>query len=192
MTKPDLSAMTDEQLALLAGQDGDALEALLRRHLRTVKSCARAYFLVGAEESDLVQEGMIGLLSAIRSYEPSAQTPFEAYAILCIRRRMISAVRSANADKHAALNGALPLPEQGAEEQPGADPEAVYLGKERTNDLLAALEGELSAFERRVLPLYLEGWSGREIAQRLGRPARSADNAIQRIRAKAARLFARR
>lgn len=188
MTDADFSTMTEEQLLQRSKESDAALETLLRRHLRTVKRCARAFFLVGAEESDLIQEGMIGLLAAIRSYEPAAQTTFPAYAALCIRRRMISAVRSANADRHAALNGAVPL-SSGVGELPAADPETLLLDKESMNAQLSALELRLSPFERQVLPLFLEGYSGREIAELLRRPRRSADNAIQRIRAKASALF---
>lgn len=182
--------MTDEALLPLCKTSEDALETMIRRYFRLVTACAHSFFLVGAEQSDLVQEGLIGLLAAIRSYDPEQELPFPAYARLCIRRRMISAVRSANAEKNGPLNDAVPLAFDGG--AVGSDPEAAYLGKEQTEDLLAELNTRLSKLEREVLRLYLEGWSAREIAERLQKPVKSADNAIQRIRAKTASLFPRR
>ena len=191
MMEQNFSTMTDEALLLQCQGSEAALEALIRRHFRLVTACARSFFLVGAEESDLIQEGMIGLLGAIRSYRAEQDVSFPSYAKLCIRRHMISAVRAANAEKNLPLNDAIPLDDY--EEQINRmDPETAYLGKERMEDLLAALRSQLSAFEQAVLQLYLEGFSGREIALTLHRPAKSADNAIQRIRSKAAKLFPRR
>ena len=187
MMDEDLTLMTDEALLLLSQSSEEALETLIRRHFRLVKGCARSLFLAGAEESDLIQEGLIGLLGAIRSYDPEKEAGFPAYASLCIRRHMITAVRRANASKNAPLNDALPLLEH-AEERADSDPEDVYLGKERMQTLLE----QLSGFEQQVLQLYLEGYSGSEIALTLHRPTKSVDNAIQRIRSKAARTFPRR
>lgn len=187
--------MSDESLLLLCESSEEALETLIRRHFRMVNACARSLFLVGAEENDLIQEGLIGLLSAIRSYDADSGTPFQTYAKICVKRRMISAVRAANAEKNAPLNDSVSLHTVTIDphtDETGTDPEATYLGKERMTDLLQTLQPQLSAFEQQVLQYYLEGYSGREIAHALHRPAKSADNAIQRIRSKAAKSFFRR
>ena len=189
----DETKLSDADLLARCRDSEAALELMLRRYARLVSACARAYYLVGAEESDLIQEGMIGLLSAIRSYDEAEGVAFPVYAKLCIRRRMISAVRAAGAGKHAPLNDSVSLQEgcfaAARDELPLSDPETLFLGKERTVDLLQTLHAQLSPFERQVLRLYLTGFSGREIAQTLGRSTRSAENAIQRIRGKAAALF---
>lgn len=182
---------TDEALLAQCQSSEQALETLIRRHFRLVSACAHSFYLVGAEESDLIQEGLIGLLFAIRSYDPTAEASFPAYARLCIRRRMISAVRAANAEKNAPLNDSVSLGVF-TEEASCDGPESAYLGKEANEARMAQLEAQLSPFEQNVLRLYLEGWSGSEIARMLNRPAKSADNAIQRIRRKAAELFPRR
>lgn len=186
MSDKEFIGLSDDALLSLCKTSDSALEALIRRHFRIVNACARSYFLIGAEESDLIQEGMIGLLSAIRSFHPEEETPFAAYAALCVRRQMISAVRAANANRNAALNGALPLdvfttgPSGSVE-----DPEKTYLGKERFDELKECL----SPLERKVFAPYLEGLSSREIAQKLDCTVKSVDNAIQRIRAKAKGLY---
>ena len=91
----DYSQYSISELLSLSAQSHDAMRELIQRHARLVRACARPLFLTGGDNEDLVQEGMIGLLDAIRSYEAERETPFEAYAALCIRRRMISAVRAA-------------------------------------------------------------------------------------------------
>ena len=182
----DYRQYSDSELLALSGQSHDAMRELITRHTRLVRVCARPLFLAGGDNEDLVQEGMIGLLDAIRSYEPERETPFEAYAALCIRRRMISAVRAASARKHAPLNESVPLPEP---RPAGGDPETELLSRERSRELMEALRAVLTPVERSVLSLYLEGFSYREISRRVGKPPKSVDNAVQRIRRKAARLF---
>ena len=68
-------------------------------------------------------------------------------------------------------------------------PEDVIIGREELRERLAALKGQLSEFEAKILPPYLSGLSCGEIAQRVGRPQKSVDNAIQRVRRKVARQF---
>ena len=68
-------------------------EELARRYARLVQSCVRPYFLTGGDYDDLVQEGMIGLLKAIREYDPARSQNFEAFAALCIRRQVYDALR---------------------------------------------------------------------------------------------------
>lgn len=83
---PELS---DEALCRLAQQgSGQAAEDLVKRYTRLVKTCARPYFLVGADEEDLLQEGMLGLMKAIREFDGRKGTPFGAFARLCVMRKI--------------------------------------------------------------------------------------------------------
>ena len=178
------SELTDEQLCSLSAESPEALECLIERSLSLVRACARPYFLAGGDSEDLIQEGMVVLLSAIANYQPSREIPFRTYAGTCIRSRIVSAVRSSLAGKHRPLNDAVSLPED-ALPQPG--PEEQLLRREETEVFLSSLTQSLSALERQILPLYLEGRSYREIAECIGRPEKSVDNAVQRIRRKAGR-----
>lgn len=182
----DLIQFSDPELIVLSRESHDAECALITRYIRLVRACARPMFLAGGDHEDLVQEGMIGLLDAIRSYDLRSETPFASFAALCVRRRMISAVRSASAKKHAPLNDSVPL------EQPsgvGADPEAELISREGFRQFTAALQSRLTPAERAVLSLYLDGYSYDEISRRIGKPAKSVDNAVQRIRRKAAAIL---
>lgn len=182
----DFSPISDSELLVLSRQSHDAMRELITRHSRLVRICARPLFLAGGDNEDLVQEGMIGLLDAVRSFDPERGASFEAYAMLCIRRRMISAIRAASAQKHAPLNDSVPIEEYGTAEP---DPEAVMIHREDFRALMETLESALTPAEQAVLTLYLDGFSYREISKRIGKPPKSVDNAVQRIRRKAARLF---
>src|SRR5690349_7722321 len=100
-----LSPKNDEELIRLARQGSrTATETLLSRYRPLVESKARAYFLLGAEHEDVVQEGMIGLFKAIRDYRTDRLALFRAFADLCVTRHILSAVKCASRAKHLALN----------------------------------------------------------------------------------------
>ena len=191
----DYPAFSDMELhAMYLSGDVDAGNELVLRYRRLVKICIRPYFLAGGDSEDLLQEGMIGLLSAIREYDPDGGSSFRSFAELCIRRRVISAARSASRQKHAPLNDGLSLEQlQSGESQqvfehvlvPSA--EELVLDKTWTDDFIAANSRFLSEFEADILMDYLSGSSYTEMAQRAGRSEKSIDNAIQRIRKTLAR-----
>ena len=195
----DYSILSDQELqACAAAGDPDAEEALAERYVRSVRICARPLFLAGGDSEDLIQEGMLGLLSAIRQYDPSANVPFKTYAELCINRRLYSAVKSAARLKHLPLNNGIPLDSILSEEsQPQATsyPEAnrriteeQVLARESEKELHSAFSQYLSGFEAKVLQLYLSGLSYAEMAAQTHKSEKSIDNAVQRIRRKLARL----
>ena len=194
----DHALLTDAELhALVLTGDGQAENELVLRYSRLVRVCARPFFLVGGDSEDLTQEGMMGLLSAIREYRPDADAAFKTYAELCIKRRLISAVRSASRLKHAPLNEGVSLEEILSEEtqsrsvfggeQLSRNPEEQVLARESKNDYLSLFSRYLSTLEIEILTLYLDGMSYAEIAQTSGRTPKSVDNAVQRIRKKLAR-----
>ena len=70
-----------------------------------------------------------------------------------------------------------------------ASPEELYISREEEAERLNALTQKLSPLERKILTLFLHGLSYREISEQVGRPIKSVDNAIQRIRRKVAGDF---
>ena len=187
---------TDEDLCMAAAAGDSQCESeLVRRYGQLVRACARPLFLAGGDSEDLIQEGMLGLLTAIRSFDPARDTAFRTYAAICIRSRLLSAVRAAQGGKHIPLNHSVSF------EPPlfdGANahlfstvesPEDVIIGREELKERLDALKGQLSELEAQILPPYLSGLSCGEIARQVGRSQKSVDNAIQRIRRKVARQF---
>lgn len=161
-------------------------EDFARQYSRLVARLIRPFFLQGAEQDDLYQEGMMGLLSAIRGFDPSRSDNFEAFATLCVKRRLYDALRrdvAANGRHKQLLNQLLSTVEYSADDISN-DPETEVLANESAKELQTALSGLLSAFEASVLEHYLKGFTVSEIAGLLHRPAKSVDNAISRIRRK--------
>ena len=188
--------LTDEELQALAAQrQGGAEEALAERYVRLVRVCARPYFLNGGDSEDLTQEGMLGLLSAIREFDASKGASFKTYAEICIRNRIQSAIRSAARKKHAPLNDGVPLEHVLSDESQSLgtryfarSPEEQVLARETEKEFISAYSRRLSKLEASVLDLYLEGLSYSEMAAELGRDEKAVDNAVQRIRKKLAGL----
>lgn len=189
-----LSQYSDEKLCeLVSHGDTEAEEYLVARYGRVVRICARPYFLAGGDSEDLIQEGMIGLLSAIRSYRPNEATTFRTYAETCIRNRMYSAIRSAAQGKHTPLNSSVSLEAEHLNEAVdisrrllNENPEDTLIGREEQLDRLSVLSKNLSKFEKIVLGWYLKGYSYTQIAEMTGKSHKAVDNAVQRIRHKAA------
>lgn len=192
---------TDEQLCACA-LDGDrqAEESLVVRYNRLVRICARPYFLAGGDSEDLIQEGMLGLLNAIREYLPERGTSFRTYAEACIRNRIRSAVRAAARDKHTPLNHYVSFETSLLDgntdsyhcsfpHQPLQNPEDMVISREERRERLWTLKGQLSGLEAEILELYLRGYSYGEIAEQVDRSPKAVDNAVQRIRRKVARQF---
>ena len=193
----DYATCSDAELQEAASSgDRVAEEALVERYMRLVRSCARPLFLAGGDSEDLIQEGMFGVLSAIRQFDPKGGASFRTFAEHCVRMRLLSAVKSASRLKHLPLNDGLSL-EQLSEDSDAhisamseslrQNPEDLILARERTEELYAELSKCLSKLEKQVLDLYLDGLSYREIAQYLKRDEKAIDNAVQRIRRKLAR-----
>lgn len=193
--------LSDESLAELSlAGDELATECILSRYKNLVRLRARMYFLAGADKDDLIQEGMIGLFKAIRDYDSEKRSSFRSFAELCIKRQIITAIKTATRQKHLPLNSYVSLSNpmfegdsQGSLEEillggPEADPEHLIISKENTEFLNDKLNEALSELEKSVLSLYLEGKSYQEIAEILEKPPKAIDNALQRVKKKMERF----
>lgn len=192
--------MPDEQLVMYAHRGSvHAMEELLGKYRGLVEGKANAYFLAGADHEDVVQEGMIGLFKAIRDFSAEHLCAFRSFAELCITRQIITAVKTARRQKHAALNTYvsidLPLTDP-EEERTFADtlvnavcdgPEGQIAGRELECEVRLRIRRDLSPLEARVLLEYLDGSSYGEIADSLGLQVKQVDNALQRSKKKLAR-----
>ncbi|SES19800.1 RNA polymerase sporulation-specific sigma factor [Gracilibacillus ureilyticus] len=193
----DFQLLEDNELLLLI-QDGNthALDFLINKYKSFVRAKAKSYFLVGADDEDIMQEGMIGLYKAIRDFRPEKQSSFRAFAELCITRQIITAVKTATRQKHMPLNSYVsldkPLYEEGSERTLldvleatiAMDPQEMIVNREKYGDMEYKLTEILSRLEREVLLLYLEGKTYQEISVELNRHAKSIDNALQRVKKK--------
>ena len=192
--------LTDEQIISYVKQgDEKALSYILERYKELVNMKVGKYFMIGAEREDIVQEGMIGLYKAIRSFNPDKQNTFKSFANICIERQLITAIKSSNRQKHMPLNSYLSLNmaaydnnEEDSVELIDTfngkiveDPLETIMKKEYYNEVENNVNKHLSKFEKQVLDRFIKGESYVTIAKKLDSPVKSVDNAIQRIRKKA-------
>ncbi len=196
--------MTDEQL-LCDYKNGnqEIMDYLMVKYKSMVRKKARAMYLLGGENEDLIQEGMIGLIKAVRDFDVTQKTSFSSFAELCVSRQMYSAIESSNRKKHLPLNSYVSLYEDSEEVGEGRslplidtiesskenDPEVLYFGKEYTEAFAEQLKELLSPLENHVLYLHLMGTDYRTIAELLGKSPKSVDNALQRIKTKAQKIL---
>ena len=196
--------MTDEQLirALRDGERG-VMDFIMVKYKSMVRKKARAMFLLGGENEDLIQEGMIGLIKAVRDYDAAQGASFASFAELCVSRQMYSAIEASRRKKHLPLNSYISLYEEGETEDDGrnvplidtiesegeSDPEAIYFGKEYTEAFVEQLKERLSPLEKHVLYLHLMGTDYRTIAELLDKSPKSVDNALQRIKSKVEKML---
>lgn len=182
-----LEGMKDEQL-LAEIRDGNemAMDVLLNRYFSLVKYRVQQYFLTGGEEEDLLQEGYIGLFKAIQTYDQSKCDTFYPFARLCVESQLRTAVTASNRKKHLPLNTSLSMDvaENGNIRAKDGNPEEIILAKELQTDRVEKIEEKLSPFEKKVVILYLNGMTYTDIAQKVGKSAKSIDNAIQRVKKK--------
>ena len=191
------SNQSDEQLcAMASGGDRQAEEALVTRYHQLVRAITRPYFLSGGDSDDLIQEGMMGLMKAVREFDCSKEASFRTFAEVCIRNRVFSALRAAAREKHSPLNQSISLETPFFDSNAYAavnghssstNPEELVILRENAERDLLRINQQLSPLEGRVLSLYLDGLTCSEIAQQLNRSCKSVENAVQRIRRKAAR-----
>ena len=194
---PELERQPDEALCLLAAAGSRlAEETLVTRYNRLVRTCARPFFLAGGDSEDLTQEGMVGLITAVREYDAGKEASFRTFAEICIRSRLYSVLRAAARDKQQPLNQSLSLDDSHFDSNPltsgtnnlaQRNPEDFLIDREHTAALLSGVRKQLSEFEAKILGFYLDGLSCREIAKAVNKPPKSVDNAVQRIRRKVAR-----
>lgn len=187
--------MTDEELALKARQgDTKALNDLFSKYKNLVNKISRSYFLLGGEFEDIIQEGMIGLYKAIQNFSDNKNASFKTFASMCIKHQILSAIKVASSQKNMVLSSALPIAEQGEDEDEGAleivlpsslpQPDQTLFEKESIAELQEKIKKTLSPLEIKVLSLYLKGFSYNEISEKANMSKKSIDNALTRIKSK--------
>lgn len=195
----DLNVLTDEQIVKMAQEGSNtAYEFLINKYKELVKNKAKAYYIVGADSEDVIQEGTIGLFKAIRDFDEKQEAAFRTFADTCVTRQIITAIQAANRKKHQILNESLSL-NDGIELKNGmfqpiarnvedrnseVDPETMMLMKEVANYLKRNQKNIFSPLENKVFDEMLHDKGYKEIASELHRSPKAVDNAIQRIKKK--------
>ena len=177
------SPATDESLAA-AAQTGEqkAVTELIRRYRPFVSMIASHYFGASLETDDIVQEGLIGLLSAVYSYTPARNAAFKTYCAACVTNSIRSAVKADAGRKNAPLNSSLSLDD--VEVTADFSPEQIVLSDEKADYINRWISTRLSGLENAVLMQHLNGADYKTAAAALGISEKAVDNALQRVRGK--------
>lgn len=158
----------------------DAFQAVV--HLRVKNHCTNE-----ADYDDLFQEGMMGLLSAIRSFSSNRGVKFRTYAGICIDHRIITAVKVLY-KQHKNMLHSTSSAESGtfspSYQERVASPEEIFINSESIGDLYQLIQTRLSLLEKRILKLYLAGYSYMEIAAIMEKDVKVIDNALYRLKRK--------
>ncbi len=198
------SELSDVELIvrLREGQT-DITDYIMEKYKDLVKIKARSMYILGADNDDLIQEGMIGLFKAIRDYDTGRDASFYTFAELCISRQIYTAVQASRRQKHIPLNNYISLYKNTSDNTDedekylidslssdgGMSPEEMIIDRENVDILEQQIEESLSQFEKQVLDLYITGMSYVQIARVLGKDEKSTDNAIQRLKLKIKRII---
>ena len=190
---------------IMKSRDGNSevTDYLMEKYKDLVRNKARSMYILGADNDDLIQEGMIGLFKAVRDYDAGRDASFFTFAELCISRQMYTAVQASRRQKHIPLNNYISLygnvsdNERDDEKylidaiaQSGSlSPEEMIIDRENVEGLEQKIEESLSPFEKQVLDLYITGMSYVQIARVLGKDDKSTDNALSRLKVKIRRIL---
>lgn len=178
------------------GFDEEIIEKLAENYASMIRAICRRYYLVGGTIDDLYQEGMIGLMEAVKKFDETRGTigddSFKKFAMMCVKHHILDAIKHANTKKNQPLNNSIPIVRKNEEDEEfeiqelgmALDPEEVFINNEKQEERLKILSQNLSKFEKQVLELYLDGELPHDIAEILGRTPRSITNTIQRIKNK--------
>ena len=197
----------DELVILAKSGDDEALRLIYAESREMLRSKANLYFMVGADRDDVIQEGMIGLFNAIRTFDPGAGATFKTFAELCVKRRIINAVKMAGRKKHLPLNESVSIEamagmqdkneardiaaslEKKLRAPQATDPEEVVLLTDLSEFVESNAPALFSELERTVWEAYSRGAGASEIADKLGKSPKTIDNALTRIRGKIEKLI---
>lgn len=185
----DYTRYTDEELiAILRGGEQEVIDFIIEKYKPMVRQKARVLYLVGGEQDDLIQEGMIGLFKAVRDYRSEKDASFRTFAQLCVDRQIYHAIQSSKRQKHQPLNSYVSMNSEEWEDEVYTmfqqSPENIVIAQENALHLENTIRQQLSSFENQVLEMYLDGDNYLVIADKLGKTPKSIDNALQRIRGK--------
>ena len=190
----------EDLLRRLRSGESEIADYLVDKYKYLVRQKARPLYLAGGDQEDLIQEGMIGLFKAVQDYDGQQGASFFSFSRLCINRQMYSAIAASRRKKHSPLNTYVSFYEDHEESAPlietmpagqESSPEELFVSREYAELIESRLEESLSDLEKRVLYLHLRGTDYKTIARLLDKSPKTVDNALQRIKAKTAKILER-
>lgn len=176
----------------------EAMEIIYEKYKPLINSYANRMYKTskqnGIEISDLIQEGMLGLNSAVKTFNEQKNVTFYTYAKSCIENKIISYFIANNRLKHKPLNDSMTIDVDYEQDNlidfsnlvsdNTFNPEIVILDNEDKKETIQSIKKELTPLETSVFELMIKGFTYIEIAKMLNKDSKSIDNAFQRIKGK--------
>lgn len=193
----EYNSLSDKELIVLAKQnDSKAIDALVGRYKYIPVALARSNFLLDGDQDDLIQEGTIAIYTAISSYNEDKST-FKTYLYACVKNRINSVIKKSNAKKNLPLNMSVSLSEyfdididkNKFIQDKKFQPEEQFINKETEAEIIVKIKNELSITEFNIFQMFMNGFTYAEMGERLNKPIKSIDNAVQRMKKKIAKIF---
>lgn len=192
----DYEQLDENKIISLAQRGDEGAECfLIQKYQYLVHFKAKSYFLQGADREDTLQEGMIGLYKAIRDFRKDGCCSFRSFALLCIARQIITALKTATRKKHLPLNCYASLNSTFSNEESNStlldilnstarDPSDLFIVEEELDRVKQIMKQALSKLEWDVLLAYIDGKSYQEIGEELEKNPKVVDNALCRAKLK--------
>lgn len=187
MASVSLTDTKDDNTLVSKAKSGDtaALTQLLERYSDIILQKAKSFKgLSGIESDDLYQEGMMGFVAAVYSFDETREIQFSTFAMTVASRKMLSALKKSNNKSNLPLRSYISIEEENNLLSYSPTPEELIIYNEELDKISNFIKTNLSKTEKKVLKLSLLGMSYSEIAEILECTEKSVDNAIQRIRKK--------
>ena len=192
----------NELLFLVSENNEDATNLLISKYknliLSNLKDFLKEYNIIGVEVADLYQEGLIGLLQAINTFDKEKDNTFYTYANACIKSSLLTAIRKTFRMKNRILNNSFPLDKLIEETNYNYyeifkdyrnDPDILISREEEESELLESIKDKLSNNEKTIFELKLKGLSNGEIASLIDKDKKSVENTMFRINRKYKEMF---
>lgn len=157
------------------------LQTLINRYMPYIISVASRYNSSGYDVEDLIEEGIIAVFDAVKSFDGD-KSSFRTFVTLCINRAISGQVKMLSSKKRIPERLITNIDEAVLPDE--SSPENIFIEKESYNDLAVAIKNNLSDFEYKVFSAFMQGDSYVDIASSLNITVKSVDNALRRIRSK--------
>lgn len=191
----DYKELNDNELIYLCHENNEeAINLVINKYknciITILKEYLKEYNIIGIEISDLYQEGLIGLLHAIETFDKDKEVLFYTYACTCIRTNIISAIRLTFRQKNRILNNSYSLDKLFNEsttnyyeifKDMSQEPNKLLIDEEELEELVNKLKKKLSKMECDILDLKLKGLKNTEIAVLLDKDKKFVENTMFRI-----------
>lgn len=175
----ELMVLSDEDLVCQSKKSEIATTIIISRYSKLIYKKAHSRSRFDYEVDDLIQEGLMALISAVGTYDKSHGAKFSTYANVCITNRMTNTLLKSN------LNDKIDTSIDEIENDfTTITPESILLEKEKTQELYTKIINILSDKEWKVFCLFLTGSTYDQMARQLNLPLKVVDNAMQRVRRK--------